>query len=370
MPFRTDILRTMAPALLQRKTGAFSPLCVANLSHTLRKHGYLITTLLGQGTYADVFRAQTLSWSKAATRFGAKAVAIKATDKAALNSEDVSFVRREFLAHLQASGHPNIVSLFEVIEDEASVCFVMELLSGPTLSSFLENERTPVGEKMALSLFKQVISALVHMHANGCAHRDIKPENVAFRSHPIPNQPWTHTLCLLDFGLASVWNADSSDTNLLSSERCGTLGYSSPEVNTAVRYDPRLVDIWGAGVLLFVIIEKKLPFRATEPFTLLVEARKRSGMLFTGSCWRSIGDATKTIIRSCLDACASRRPSAVLVYDSSSYALQKITALDRGNAILSTRSSGNSQYTWFMLWPRILRLFGIQNSQYNAPLSV
>jgi len=73
--------------------------------------------------------------------------------------------------------HPNIVEVFEVFESDEYLHLVMQRSWGGTLANMLKRERrlTP---RVAATLLKQLLRALVYLHAQGVLHCDIKPENV------------------------------------------------------------------------------------------------------------------------------------------------------------------------------------------------
>ena len=108
-------------------------------------------------------------------------------------------------------------------------------------------------------IFKQILEAVLHVHNKGVVHRDLKPENilVCFDPKNPPSNDYSYLVKLTDFGLAH-------DVNISPIPRSGSLPYTSPEIirNKLSGIDPRKIDVWALGVILFRLIEGRLPFDA------------------------------------------------------------------------------------------------------------
>ncbi|CAE8676434.1 unnamed protein product [Polarella glacialis] len=154
--------------------------------------------------------------------------------------------------------HPNVARLFEVFEDEANVYLIMELLSGGSVLDRLmpksglhpEAPASPSGkteaspprsleEREAAVLFRQMLSAVLHLHGHGVVHRDLKLDHFLFAGQPQQQQPTTKknnnnnhnhqettSVKLVDFGMAKVWQVDEPLT-----PRVGTRQYMAPEAD-------------------------------------------------------------------------------------------------------------------------------------------
>lgn len=99
-----------------------------------------------------------------------------------------------------------------------------------------------LSESAARTYFTQLISALQHASSHGVAHRDVKPANILLATD------WS--LRLADFGLASLAAAGSSAMQT----QCGTRRYMAPEVLLGLPYTGEAVDVWSAGVVLFMLL--------------------------------------------------------------------------------------------------------------------
>ncbi len=112
--------------------------------------------------------------------------------------------------------HPNIVSVYDVIADEAGVIIVMEYVEGESLRDALG--RGPLPTARALEIVSAIASALDHAHARRVVHRDVKPANMLLGRHG--------GVKLADLGIATAAGATSVTT---SGVVLGTPSYMAPE---------------------------------------------------------------------------------------------------------------------------------------------
>lgn len=109
------------------------------------------------------------------------------------------------------------------------------------------------------NIVKELISSIIHLHEQNIIHRDIKLENVLlnYSVDELLTQPSKPSItCLTDFGLAKRL---SSPDQLLST-RCGSQDYIPPEILMGLKYDGKLTDSWSIGVLIYCLLENRLPF--------------------------------------------------------------------------------------------------------------
>ena len=146
---------------------------------------YKILFLIGQGGMADVYLAQDLILSRE--------VAIKIL-RQSLANDPMTLVRfqREASAASKLS-HPNVVDIYDVGEADGYHYIVMEYIRGRTLKQLI-NQRGALDYHEAISIMKQLTSAIAKAHANHIIHRDIKPQNVLVKDDG--------TAKLTDFGIA------------------------------------------------------------------------------------------------------------------------------------------------------------------------
>ena len=130
-------------------------------------------------------------------------------------------LRARFFREAQACArlsHPNIVTVYDMGEDDSRLFIVMELLDGEELRRLI-SERRPSALEDKLAIMVQVCEGLHYAHEKGIVHRDIKPGNIMVSP--------TGQAKILDFGIAHIANtgADLTRTGLIM----GTLRYISPE---------------------------------------------------------------------------------------------------------------------------------------------
>ncbi|KAM0953758.1 putative protein kinase CAMK-CAMKL-CHK1 family [Dioscorea sansibarensis] len=200
---------------------------------------YELGPLLGSGASAKVHLARDLTTGEK--------VAIKIISKLRITKHNLAGnVHREIDA-MRRLRHPNVVRLHEVLASRTKVYFVLELLKGGELfTSLASGGRVP--EDTARRYFRQLVSALGYCHSRGVFHRDLKPENLLLDDHG--------NLKVTDFGLSALQPSDPSLFHTL----CGTPAYVAPEILSRKGYAGTTVDVWSAGIVLFVLTAGYLPF--------------------------------------------------------------------------------------------------------------
>lgn len=158
---------------------------------------------------ADVYKARC----KLLNRF----VAIKILKPEFINDEE--FLKR-FTIEAQAAAslsHPNIVSIYDVGQENDIHYIVMEYVNGQTLKEYLD-ENGALYWKDAVNIAIQICQAIEHAHKNHVVHRDIKPHNILLTKDGM--------LKVTDFGIA---RAVSSSTITMAGNAIGSVHYFSPE---------------------------------------------------------------------------------------------------------------------------------------------
>jgi len=178
------------------------------------------------------------------------------------NDSALDLMRREACLHGSLADHPHVVKLIAAFEDAECAYLLTELYdddlynfiqrgAGPR-SSRKDSEETKnwvskdilENDDAVRILFKQLVEAVEHSHADGIFHRDLKPENVLLDFSNV-DSPIGFGIRLADFGLATR-------ATFCKDLACGTRGYLPPESldPTLDGYDPRLADVWALGVIL------------------------------------------------------------------------------------------------------------------------
>lgn len=203
---------------------------------------YEILEEIGEGGMATVYKAKC----KLLNRY----VAVKV-----LRGEfakDSQFVKR-FRAEAQSAAslaHPNIVSVYDVGEENGINYIVMECLEGKTLKDYIE-ENGKLSNLATLKFASQIASALEAAHKAKIIHRDIKPQNIVFSSNE-------NVVKVTDFGIAKMI---STNTITSQSATMGSVHYFSPEHAKGCYIDEKS-DIYSLGIVMYEMATGKLPFDA------------------------------------------------------------------------------------------------------------
>jgi len=228
-----------------------------------RLGSYEIVSQLGAGGMGEVYRARD-------TRLD-RMVAIKILP-AAFSADKERLHRFEQEARsASALNHPNIITIYELGQDDAVPYIAMELVEGDTLRDLMIPCLLPM--RRVLEIAAQVADGLTKAHEAGLAHRDLKPENVMV-SHD-------GFVKILDFGLAKVTSPLEVELDARTAAQTaagvvmGTMGYMSPEQASGDRPDCR-TDQFSFGVVLYEMVTGKSAFkRATQAETLVAILREQ-----------------------------------------------------------------------------------------------
>jgi eukaryotic-like serine/threonine-protein kinase len=214
---------------------------------------YLLLKRLGRGGMADVFLAEQQSLKRK--------IAVKIL-KPDLARND-RYIRR-FKREAQAAAklvHSNIIQIFEVGIQRGYYFIAQEYVAGRNLKQFLKQNGT-LSPILAISVIRQVASALKKANEEGIVHRDIKPENIMITEDG--------DVKVADFGLARI--ADESIANELTQlgVTMGTPLYMSPEQIEGRDIDTR-ADIYSLGVTSFEMLTGRTPFVGDTALALAVK---------------------------------------------------------------------------------------------------
>ena len=95
-----------------------------------------------------------------------------------LNKSQMKALRTE-IEIMKKLDHPNIIKLYDVLEDESSIMLALEYLSGGSLRQYLRKKSNrKISEVEAKMYFGQIIDAVRYLHSKNIYHRDLKPENI------------------------------------------------------------------------------------------------------------------------------------------------------------------------------------------------
>ncbi|XP_059520221.1 serine/threonine-protein kinase DCLK3 isoform X2 [Myotis daubentonii] len=211
-----------------------------------------------------------------------QAYAMKIIDKAKLKGKE-DMVDSEILI-IQSLSHPNIVKLHEVYETDTEIYLIMEYVQGGDLfDAIIEHVKFP--ERDAALMLMDLCKALVHMHDKNIVHRDLKPENLLVQR----NEDKSTTLKLADFGLAKHVVRPVFTV-------CGTPTYVAPEILSEKGYGLE-VDMWAAGVILYILLCGFPPFRSLErDQDELFDIIQLGHFEFLAPYWDNISEAAKDLV--------------------------------------------------------------------------
>lgn len=209
---------------------------------------YTLVERIGRGGMSLVYRATKQS--------DGLDVAIKVMDTTT-DTHDVFLRRFEQEARIVGDmDHPNILSLLDYGLFNNYPYMVMPLMLGGTLADILRKH--PLSQTDAGGWLYQIATALDHAHSRGVVHRDLKPTNILLddRGHAF----------LTDFGIARLLNLTSSLT--MTGNVVGTPTYMAPEQWRGEEATP-LTDIYGLGVLVYLMLTGHPPYKADTPHALM-----------------------------------------------------------------------------------------------------
>nr|AGQ20410.1 calcium dependent protein kinase 1 [Zingiber officinale] len=269
---------------------------VVPLGHLRSRIGdkYVLGGELGRGEFGVTFLC-----TDKATR---EALACKSISKRKLRTAvDVEDVRREVAIMSTLPYHPNIVKLRAAYEDADAVHLVMELCEGGELFDRIV-ARGHYSERSAAAVLRTVAEVVRMCHANGVMHRDLKPENFLYA-----NKKENSPLKAIDFGLSVFFRPGER-----FSEIVGSPYYMAPEVLKR-NYGPG-IDIWSAGVILFILLCGVPPFWA-ETEQGVARAILRGMIDFQREPWPQISESAKSLLKQMLNPDPRRRLTAQQVLE-------------------------------------------------------
>jgi serine/threonine protein kinase len=221
---------------------------------------YQIERFIGQGGMAEVFAGLNI-------RTG-KRVALKWISPAlATTKEALSRFRREALAAGRIN-HPNVVTVFDVVEHASSTWLVMELLEGDPLSEIL-NRVGYMEPEPAVQLLIPAIRGVAAAHAHGVIHRDLTPDNI-FICRSADGKP--REAKVLDFGVSKLADESTDQVGITGlGHAVGTPAYMAPEqIRGNIRADAR-TDVYALGVVLYQMLAGRRPFDGQIYSALMIE---------------------------------------------------------------------------------------------------
>jgi tRNA A-37 threonylcarbamoyl transferase component Bud32/tetratricopeptide (TPR) repeat protein len=199
---------------------------------------YRILRILGRGGMGTVYEALDPLINRK--------VAVKMMIPGLAQSPEL---RQRFLREAQAAGglrHRNIVTVYDLGEDQGQPFIAMEYLEGTDLEKVIQG-REPHPLEWKLHIIRQICDGLAYAHRNGIVHRDVKPANIRVTLDGEAK--------IVDFGIAHLQSSRITKSGLV----LGTIQYMSPEQVDGKNLDHR-TDIFSVGAIAFELVAYRKPF--------------------------------------------------------------------------------------------------------------
>lgn len=218
---------------------------------------YLLKDTIGHGAFSIVKLAIDIKSNK---NFGCKIIS-----KKRLLRIDMEDRFEKEIRILQKLRHTGIATLYDLIKDSINYYLFLELCPNGTLFDLIVSKKK-IPEDEAKYIFKQIVVTLKYIHSQNVIHRDIKPENILIDENL--------NIKFIDFGFSAYYDPDN-----LSKTNCHTPNYASPQLLSGLPYDGQKSDIWSLGILLYVMLNGKIPWTSTNQKQLIDEIRNANVFL-------------------------------------------------------------------------------------------
>ncbi|KAF6141903.1 hypothetical protein GIB67_037871 [Kingdonia uniflora] len=219
---------------------------------------YELGRLLGQGTFAKVYKEQNLK--------SGESVVVKVIGKEKVLKVGLIEQIKWEISIMRLVRHRHVLQLYEVMATKTKIYFVMKYAKGGELFNKVAKGR--LKEDVARRYFQQLISAVNFCHSRGVYYQDLKPENLLLDENS--------DLKVFNFELSAL--AESKRQDGLLHTPCRTPTYVAPEVINRKGYDGAKANIWSCGVIIFVLFAGYLPFHNSN----LMKMYQKIGVGFDG----------------------------------------------------------------------------------------
>jgi serine/threonine-protein kinase len=207
---------------------------------------------LGRGATGVVYRAQDPAIGRT--------IAIKTIRLSDFTDEsERERLRERLFREAQSAGmlsHPNIVTIYDIAEENGLAYIFMECVDGPPLEKVLNSQDPPLRGDSALTFLRQTATGLDYAHKKGIVHRDIKPANILIHERTQAK--------ITDFGVAKIMSQQMTQSGVMM----GTPNYMSPEQVQGHSVDGR-ADQFSLAVIAYEMLTGEKPFLADQLPALL-----------------------------------------------------------------------------------------------------
>ncbi len=236
---------TLEPELSDEQT-----LVPAKARRALVLGRYQLVRVIGEGAQKTVYLARDTALEREC------AVAILRSD--AVDADGLARVRREAQAMARLGGHPNVVAIHDIGEDDDGRPFIVcEYIDGGDLRRVLRDANAALPLERAIEVVTDLARALAVAHEAGVVHRDVKPANIWLTTQGVAK--------LGDFGLASA--LDRSRITMVGSVM-GTATYMAPEQALGGDVDARS-DLYALGAVFYELVTGRPPFLGDDALAVI-----------------------------------------------------------------------------------------------------
>lgn len=258
------------------------------------KSHYTLGKELGRGQFGVTFLCNEISTGR---QYACKSI----SKRKLVSKNDKEDMRREIQIMQHLSGQPNIVEFKGAYEDKQSVHLVMELCAGGELFDRII-AKGHYTERAAATICRAIVNVVHACHFMGVMHRDLKPENFLLASRD-ENAPLKAT----DFGLSVFIQEGKVYRDIV-----GSAYYVAPEVLR--RSYGKEIDIWSAGVILYILLSGVPPFWA-ETEKGIFDAILQGEIDFESQPWPSISPSAKDLVKRMLTKDPKKRITSTQVLE-------------------------------------------------------
>ncbi|CAD5121618.1 unnamed protein product [Dimorphilus gyrociliatus] len=261
--------------------------CAVKDEEELRRRGFEIGCVLGEGSYAKVRAAIVRKGDKDGPKVALKIINMRKAPKDFLKK----FLPRE-LNIITNINHPNIIKCYDVFDYGYKKFIVMEMAGHGDLLEYVKLKGA-LDEDKSRHMFKQLTNAVEYLHSLDVVHRDLKCENLLL---DVKNN-----IKVSDFGFSrEMMEKDLSKTF------CGSAAYAAPEILQGIPYSGKSYDIWSMGVILYIMLCGSMPFDDSN-IKNMIKCQTERKVGFSRS--RKLSDESKKLVHLILESDVSLRAS-------------------------------------------------------------
>lgn len=197
-------------------------------------------------------------------------------NKETKSKRETRIFKEAFITSVLHNSH--IVKLKDFLYNSLHFFMVYEFVEGDSLLDHIRKHKY-LSEQESKQIFRQLVCGISYLHQNNIVHRDLKIENILITK--------SGTVKIIDFGLSNFFTPKNTLNTF-----CGSLQFAAPELLRGIEYEGPEIDIWSLGIVLFVMVNGKLPFDDREISRLHAKIKKGSFKYY-----KSVSHSLKTLIQ-------------------------------------------------------------------------